>query len=156
MGKYAWSYFKNNEIWENCECDTVCECISEACANIETFKKTVTRYDGDADLERYCNCNDGEFPTEVYVGEIEDFAVDIDGMEILELVEQQAADFCFGGEDWDAYDGFRHNQEALDFLSKEVSELMKKWLIGQNNFPPLGRVINVKEYPLGGGSNEAM
>lgn len=120
MNKYSWS-FSEDEIWYN-PAGTIEECIKQA-------------------------KEEREDESIVYIGENVLFEPIVNESSVLEDIMDQAYEEC--GDvalDWDAYDC--QKQSELDELSKELTEVVNRWLDKYGYATNFYSVKNIKEYKL--------
>lgn len=134
MGKYSWDFDKDAEFWNNGTFDTVEECIEDA---IQFLKTEIEDSD--------------EYPTVVYIGENREFVPEVDGLNILEHLEEQASEQC--GEisnDWETYDwkDREKRDKEISELENELNKVVIDWLTKYKRMPNFYTVENIKEYPL--------
>ena len=130
MEKYSWDFDGDAEFWNNDSHDTIEECMEDA---IRFLTKEIE------DSE--------EYPTVVYIGENREFVPEVDGLRVLEALEEQASEQCgeLGG-DWEASDW--HKREEVAELEEELNKVVIAWLTRYGRMPTFYSVENIKEYPL--------
>ena len=134
MGKYSWDFDGDAEFWNNGTFDTVDECIEDA---IQFLTKEI------ADSE--------EYPTVVYIGENREFVPEVDGLQVLEALEEQASEQCGEvGSDWETYDwkDRQKKEKEISELKDELNRVLIDWLTKYGRMPNFYTVENIKEYPL--------
>ena len=134
MEKYSWDFDRDAEFWNNDSHDTVEGCIEDAiCAITEGEHKYA------------------ENPTVIYIGENREFVPEVDGLQVLEALEEQASEQCGEiGSDWETYDWkdkAKRDKEVSE-LEDELNKVLIAWLTKYNRMPNFYAVENIKEYPL--------
>ena len=130
MEKYSWDFDGDAEFWNNDSHDTIEECVEDAIGAIVNGEH-----------------NYAETPTVVYIGENREFVPEVDGLQVLEALEEQASEQCgeLGGY-WEASDW--HKREEVEELEEELNRVVIAWLTKYGRMPNFYSVENVKEYPL--------
>lgn len=106
MKQYSWEFNEDDELWGKDTYDTVEECIEAAKAE---------------------NKLDGNRHTWVFVGRNIDFVPYVDAENVLEAIQEQAAEECGQiGHDWYAYDHKKQNE--LEELNESLSKVVIEWL----------------------------
>lgn len=127
MNKYSWDFNEDAEIWRNDTFDTVEECLNDARRQDELY--------GDSHIY-------------IYIGENVAFAPCVDVETVLDICEENAADFCGQvGRDWDAYDHKRENE--LDELREAMDRVLHDWMKKHGYYPEIYSVEGMKRYDLG-------
>lgn len=128
--KYSWDFNRDCEIWRNCPCDSIQECIEQAKQAIHSGE--------------YCTA---EPPKVVYIGANVPFVPQVDPDNVLDQLECEASDFAgeVGG-DWMAYN--HKKRDELDELADSLSAVVVAWMDKYGYTPTFYAVQNIKEYPL--------
>lgn len=122
---YTWSFDRDAEIWDNDEYDTVKECVDAAKAEM--------------DLE--------EGQSYVYVGECVPYSPEADCTDILDRMQEQAAEMCGEvGDNWEPYDW--RKKDELEELNDILTVAICAWLKKYGYYPGCYRIQNIREYLL--------
>lgn len=137
VGKYAWEFSKNVEYWGNGTCDTIQECIEEAKEAIEEG------YHAKQDV--------------IYIGDVNVFVPMVDGEDVVEHIEEQAADeygdVADGWEPWLTLrerDGEENARKAWSELDTMLSQVLNGWLAKHNLTPEFYLIENIREVSISG------
>jgi hypothetical protein len=117
---YTWETDANAEIWTHGEFETVEECIKDAKENYHM-----------------------EPGRKIAVGITEFYEISVDADRVLEDMEADAYDEC--GESAEGWNLQYPGQEAVQELSKKLTEITKEWLEKHNNIPHFYKVEGIKE-----------
>ena len=132
IGKYAWEFSKDVEYWGNGTCDTIQECIEEAKEAIE---------EGFHDKQEI-----------IYIGDVSMFVPMVCGEDVVEHIEEQAADeygdVADGWEPWLTLrerDGEENARRAWSELDTMLSQVLNGWLAKHNLTPDFYMIENIRE-----------
>jgi len=128
--RYSWNFDGDAEIWGNDDFDTIEECLVAA----KEEAKQIAYYPE-------------EIPAEVYIGENQPFVPWADAENVLDTLQEQAAEFAGEvGCDWDAYD--YKKQSELNELSEKLSDVVREWFKKYGYEPHFYAINNIKKYRL--------
>lgn len=132
IGKYTWEFSENAEYWENGTFETVEECIDEA--------------------KMLINAGYHEKQNVIYVGETNVFVPTVDGEDVVEHIEEQAADeygeVADGWEPWLTLrerDGEENARKAWSELDTMLSQVLNGWLAKHSLTPQFYTIENIRE-----------
>lgn len=119
MNRYTWENSENAELWQHDLFDTIEDCVKDAVENYE-YKN------GDT----------------IYIGEPVDFGISVDANEVLERLEEDA--FEFAGEAAESWMPSGTSKEALNELSKKLTDVVVEWTTRQSLEPCFYQITNIR------------
>lgn len=125
---YTWK-FGEYGIWGNGEHETIEECLIEAKRVLE----------------------DGEYYTdkaqiEVYIGECVPYIPEVDAVNVLDNIKEQAYSFTDLAEDWECCN--IKKEDELEELTKSLSNVVNEWFKKYGYDPHFWSVEKFKKYQL--------
>lgn len=120
--QYTWAQSEDEEFWRHDKFDTVKECVADY-------------------LENY---TDGNPQESIFVGEVEQFVISVDGSRVIESVEENAYDECGEcAEDWEPSTG----KTLSDWteLDEQLTKVVVDWLKKHNDMPSFYNVVDIRE-----------
>lgn len=132
MKKYTWNFNEDAEIWDNGMHDTIEECIRNAMQEVEETDWAEEEQDP---------------PVTVFIGECDPFVPHVDGETVLDMIEEQASEFCGEyGDEWDAYD--RKKRDELDELDTQLTAVVVDWMKKHGYSPDFYAIEDITEHTL--------
>lgn len=135
--KYTWEFSENAEYWGNGTFETIQECIDAA--------------------KMIMNAGYHDKQNVIYVGETNVFVPTVDAEDVMERIEDRAADeYGEAAEGWEPWltlrerDGDENARIAWSELETMLTQVVNSWLAKHNMTPQFYMIGNIREVCIDG------